>query len=162
MTGMQDELGPRLRPDWVDGDIDGLRALATALGDLAAEVGATGDRQAAQLIGLTAGIVDGLAVELAMIETALEEAAHAASRYGVAIGTDGRPPPVSAGPAVDVSAANEQHWALAYRRAYERAMAAAQQARRHAASQVISLRARIEPSSARLVRAAVEEGGWDI
>src|ERR1035438_6402225 len=89
-------------------DIGGLQGLATTLSGLApvlsglaAEAGATRNRPVAQLASLAASIVDGLAADLAMIESALADAAHAASRYGVTIGTDGRPPPVSARPAAD-------------------------------------------------------------
>lgn len=137
-------IGPRPALNRVGGGPAGLQGLATALSGLAAQAGATistRDRPGAHLAGLAASVVDGLAADLAMIESALADAAHAASRYGVTIGTDGRPPPVPAGPAADASAASEQHWALAYRQAYERAMAEAQQARQHAASQLMALHA---------------------
>src|SRR5580658_6037823 len=91
--------------------------------------------QHAQLIGRAAGIIGGLAAELAVIKNALEEQAYAASRYGVNIGTDGRPPPVTGGPAADATTASESYWALAYRQHYDQAMAAAQQAKQQAARQ---------------------------
>ena len=90
-------------------------------------------------IAQTAAVVDGLAVRLATIEKALEEQAYTAARYGVAIGTDGRPPPVPGGPPADAAAASERRWALAYRQAYERAMADARQARQQAAITLRSL-----------------------
>jgi hypothetical protein len=103
----------------------------------------------AVLIGRAAIIVDALAVELATIENTLEEQAHAAARYGVKIGTDGRPPPASADPAADpaagAAAASERHWALSYRQEYEQARADARQARQHAARQLMDLCTEIEP-----------------
>jgi hypothetical protein len=120
-----------LAQDGVGGDVDGLRALATTLYGW---------------VPAAAGIIDGLAAELARSEHALEEKAYVASRYGVKIGTDGRPPPVSAGPAANVMAASEQHWALAYRQVYEQAMEQVRQARQRAARQLTDLYAQIEPS----------------
>jgi uncharacterized protein YukE len=96
----------------------------------------------AAVIGQTASLLDALAIELARIENGLEEQAYTASRYGVMIGTDGRPPPVPADP----GAASEQHWTLAYRQVYEQAMADAQQARQQAAGQLMGLYTRLEPS----------------
>jgi len=93
----------------------------------------------AAVIGQASSILDELAAELAAIHDALEQQAHTASRYGVKIGTDGRPPPVLAGSPADAAAASERHWALAYQRAYEQAMAEARQARQHAASQLTDL-----------------------
>jgi hypothetical protein len=149
--------------DWVAGDIHGLQALASSLYDHAlqiTDVMAVLDRQVPQLapagslfasswrrvsapaqaiaavIVQTAAVIDGLAVELAAIENALEEEAYVASRYGVRIGTDGQPPPVPPGPHADVS---ERHWIVAYKLAHERAMADAQQARRQAARQITRL-----------------------
>ena len=98
---------------------------------------------AAAVIGQAASILDELAAELAAIYDALAEQAHTASRYGVKIGTDGRPPPVLAGPPADAAAASERHWALAYRQTFEQAMADARQARQHAASQLTDLCATI-------------------
>jgi hypothetical protein len=99
----------------------------------------------AALIGQAASIVDDLAAELAAIHDGLEEQAHTASRYGVKIGTDGRPPPVPAGKPADAAAASERHWALAYRQAFEHAMTAARQARQRAARRLTDLYAAIEP-----------------
>jgi hypothetical protein len=130
MTGKPDEQGQNFDPDF-----------DTALAQVLEAIGAQPDRPGEHLAGLAASVVDGLAADLARIESALADAAHAASRYGVTIGTDGRPPPVPAGPAADASAASQQHWALAYRQAYERAMAEAKQARQHAASQLMALHA---------------------
>lgn len=95
-------------------------------------------------IARTAAVIDGLAVRLATIEKALEEEAHTAARYGVAIGTDGRPPPEPAGPPASSAQASERHWARAYRQAYRRAMTDARQARRQAASTLRDLYASIE------------------
>jgi hypothetical protein len=137
MTGTPDKQSDLLRTaaafaeDRAGGNIDGLRALATALDGAVPEA---------------ASIIDGLAAELATFENVLEEKAHVASRYGVKIGTDGRPPPLSAGPAPDVTAASEQHWALVYRQAYEQATVQARQARQRAARQLRDLSAMIEPS----------------
>ncbi len=90
-------------------------------------------------IAQTAAVVDGLAVRLATIQKALEEQAYAAARYGVMIGTDGRPPPVPGGPPASAAAASERHWARAYRQAHEQAMADARQARQQAASTLRNL-----------------------
>jgi hypothetical protein len=98
----------------------------------------------AAVIVQTAAIVDGLAVELAGIGSALEEEAYVASRYGVKIGTDGQPPPVPAGPQTDLS---ERHWIVAYELAHERAMADAQRARCQASRQLTHLYEQIKPPS---------------
>jgi hypothetical protein len=154
---------------WVDGDIHGLQALAGKLYGHAfqiTDVMAALDQQVSRLpavvpviasswrresvtaqalaavIVQAASIIDGLAAELAAIENELEEEAYIASRYGVKIGTDGQPPPVPAGTQADAS---ERHWAVAYKLAHERTMAAAQQARRHAACQLTHLYEQIRP-----------------
>ena len=95
-------------------------------------------------IAQTAAVVDGLAVRLATIEKALEEQAYTAARYGVTIGTDGRPPPAPVRPPAGAAAASERHWARAYRQAYEQALADARQARQQAAITLRSLYAAIE------------------
>jgi len=95
-------------------------------------------------IAQTAAVVDGLAVKLATIEKALEEQAYTAARYGVTIGTDGRPPPLPGGPPASAAAASEQYWARAYRQAYGQAMADARGARQQAASTLRQLYALIE------------------
>jgi hypothetical protein len=161
MTGMPDEQGQQLMPaeDWVGRDIGGLHALASALFGFAAEMSAARHQDPvtaealATVIGQTASILDGLAVDLAMIQSALQDEAYVASRYGVTIGTDGRPPPVSVRPAADATAASAQHWALAYRQVYEQATAQAQQARQHAATQLTALFVQLEPSPHALARA---------
>jgi hypothetical protein len=96
----------------------------------------------AAVIVQTAAIVDGLAVELAAIENVLEEEAYVASRYGVMIGTDGRPPPVPQQPQAE---SGERHWVVAYKLAHDRAMADAQRARCHAARQLTDLCEQIRP-----------------
>jgi hypothetical protein len=148
--------------DWVGGDIGGLRALATALYGFVPQITGMhaaldqrptrltdGDDDWAQalaaVIGQAAGIIGGLAAELAAIENALEEQAHAVSRYDVNIGTDGRPPPVSTGPAVDATTASKRHWVLVYRQRYDQAMTAAQQARKQATRQLRELYPAVEP-----------------
>jgi hypothetical protein len=161
MTGMPDEQGQHLMPaeDWVGRDIGGLHALASALSGFAAEMSAAWHSDPvtaatlAAVISQTAGILDVLAVDLARIQSALADEAYLASRYGVAIGTDGRPPPVSARPVADAMAASAQHWALAYRQFHEQAMAQAQQARQRAATQLTVLFAQLGPSPQVLARA---------
>jgi hypothetical protein len=153
MTGMPDEQGQHLMPaeEWVRRDIGGLHALASALSGLAAGMSTARHSDPvtaaalAAVIGQTAGILDVLADDLAMIQSALRDEAYVASRYGVAIGTDGRPPPVSARPAADAAAASAQHWALAYRQVYQQATARAQQARQRAATQLRALFAQLGP-----------------
>lgn len=97
----------------------------------------------ATAIGRAAGIVDALSGELAAIQARLDAHAHTASRYGVAIGTDGQPPPVPDGSPADATAASVRHWALAYRHAFELARAQARQARLRAARQLTDLCATI-------------------
>jgi hypothetical protein len=97
----------------------------------------------ATVIGRAAGIVNGLAAELAEIQNALEQEAHTASRYGVKIGIDGQPPPVLAGLQADAAARSEQHWALTYQKVFEQARAEARRARQRAASQLMDLSATI-------------------
>ena len=92
-----------------------------------------------------ASIIDALATELARIDGALEEQAHTASRYGVRIGTDRRPPPAFAGPPADSGAASEQHWTLAYHEAYAQATAEKYRARQLAAQRLAELRATLAP-----------------
>jgi uncharacterized protein YukE len=103
-------------------------------------------------IARAASIVADLAAGLAAVQNALEEEAYTASRYGVRIGTDGRPPPVPDRPPADVTAASKRYWALAYRRAFEQAMAKARQARQRAAIQLMDLYAGIEPPRRTLAR----------
>jgi hypothetical protein len=94
----------------------------------------------AAVVVQAAAIIDGLAVELAAIQNALEEEAYVASRYGVTIGTDGRPPLVPA-PHADPSG---QHWTVAYKLAHERAMTEARQARQQAARQLAHLHKQVK------------------
>lgn len=122
--------------------ISGLRA-QTAKPAAAPPGVSTAAEAAAVMVVQAASILDELAAELAAIHDALDEQAHSAARYGVKIGTDGRPPPVLAGPPADAAAASERHWAVAYQQAFEQAMAEARQARQHAASQLRDLAARI-------------------
>jgi hypothetical protein len=152
MTGMPDEQVAQL----TGGDQGWLGPAAEAFSVAWDRDSVTADALAV-LIGRAASIVDALAVELATIENALEEQAHAAARYGVKIGTDGRPPPVfadppadppadpAADPAASAAAASERHWALSYRQEYEQARADAQQARQGAAIKLMDLCTMIGP-----------------
>jgi len=158
---MPDEQEQPLMPpeDWVGRDIGGLHALASALSGFAAELSAARHADPvtaaalAAVIGQTVGILDLLAVDLARIQRALQDEAHVASRYGVTIGTDGRPPPVSARPAADATAASARHWALTYRQVHERAMAQSKQARQRAADQLAVLFTQLGPALPALARA---------
>ncbi len=168
--------------DWIDGDIHGLQALASALYGHAfqiTDVMSVLDRQVSRLapagsmfastwrrdsvtaealaavVVQAAAIIDGLAVDLAAIENALEEEAYVASRYGVTIGTDGQPPPVPPEPDVDSSG---RHWLLAYKLAHERAMADVQQARQQAVRQLTRLYEQVMPSR----RLAMSSAGAEI
>jgi hypothetical protein len=98
----------------------------------------------AVMMGQAAGIVDGLAAELAAIQAGLDAEAHTASRYGVTIGTDGQPPPLPDGAPAYAAAASVRHWALAYRHAFELAGTQARQARLRAARQLTDLCATID------------------
>ena len=98
----------------------------------------------AVMMGQAAGIVDGLAAELAAIRAGLDAEAHTASRYGVTIGIDGQPPPLPDAAPADAAAASVRHWALAYWHAFELARAQARQARLRAARQLTALRAAID------------------
>ena len=147
--------------DWLGaGDIAGVRSLAATLHDCAQAVAGgqrARDGQAGQLtdpapasplaavICRAASIVEDLSAGLTRIEHDLEDQAHTASRYGVRIGTDLRPPPAVAVPAAGVGGASEQHWALAYQRAYARAAADAQRGRQQAARQLAELHATLAP-----------------
>jgi hypothetical protein len=71
---------------------------------------------------------------------------RAASRYGVRIGTDRRPPPAFAGAPADSGAASEQHWTLAYQEAYAQATADAHRARQQAARRLAELHATLAPA----------------
>jgi hypothetical protein len=138
MSGMPDE------PAGADG---GSEEFGGALTQLLEAIGgcdlATVDTVAA-LMGQAAGIVDGLAAELAAIRAGLDAQAHTAARYGVTIGTDGQPPPLPDGAAADAAAASVRHWASAYRHAFELARAQARQARLSAARRLTDLCATID------------------
>ncbi|HYB48885.1 MAG TPA: hypothetical protein VED20_16285 [Streptosporangiaceae bacterium] len=149
------------RPAGIDGsspEFNGaLTQVLEAIGGLNAQLAAVTDHRSGKLhadalaavISQVASIVGDMAAELATIEDALKEEAHTASRYGVKIGIDGQPPPVLAGPSAGSAAANEWHWALTYRRAFEQAMAAARQARKQAARQLMDVCATIDPPQSR-------------
>jgi hypothetical protein len=144
--------------DWLGGGSAGAQALAAALYGCVPAIAAgphAADQQAGQgqdptdplaaVVYQAASIVDDLATELARIEDALEEQAHTASRYGVRIGTDRRPPPASAGPPADSGAASEQHWTLAYHEAYAQATADEHRARQQAARRLTELHGTLAP-----------------
>jgi hypothetical protein len=147
--------------DWLGGGgREGLQALAAALYGCVPAIAAgphAPDKQAGQaddpgpaaplaaVVYQAASIVDALATELARIEGVLDEQAHTASRYGVRIGTDRRPPPAFAGPPADSGAASEQHWTLAYQEAYAQAAAEAHRASQQAARRLADLHATLAP-----------------
>jgi hypothetical protein len=146
--------------DWLVGGLDGTRALAATLYGCVPAIAAgphAPDKQAAQakdsgptgplaaVVYQAANVIDDLATELARIDGALDDQAHIASRYGVRIGIDRRPPPAFAGPPADPGAASEQHWTLAYQEAYAQAAADAHRARQHAARRLAELNATLAP-----------------
>lgn len=146
--------------DWLGGGLDGVQVLAATLYGCVPVIAAglhAPDKQAEQsrdqgptgpLAGVVyqaATIVDALATELARIDRVLDEQAHTASRYGVKIGTDRRPPPAFAAPPADSGAASEQHWTLAYQEAYAQATADAHRARQQAARRLAELHATLAP-----------------
>jgi hypothetical protein len=132
----------------------GLTQVLDALGELNARIAAsTAARRPdpiradalAAVMGQAASFLDDLATELTAIRNALEDKAHTASRYGVKIGTDRRPPPLPAVPPADAAAASERYWGVNYRQAFEQATVQARQARQRAAGQLTDLYAAIEP-----------------
>jgi hypothetical protein len=147
--------------DWLgNGGLDGARALAAALYGcvplIAAGVHAP-DKQPGQARDLgptgplaavvyqAASVVDDLAAELTRIDGALDDQAHTASRYGVRIGIDRRPPPAFAGSPADPGSASQQYWTLAYREAHAQATAGAHRARQRAARRLAELHATLAP-----------------
>jgi hypothetical protein len=161
--------------DWLGEGIDGARALAAALYGCVPAIAAgphAPDKQAGQgqdpagplaaVVYQAASIVDDLATELARVEGALEEQAHTASRYGVRIGTDGRPPPAFAGPPADSGAASERHWTLAYQEAYAQATADAARAGQQAARRLTELHATLAPARPSRGRSAAAPGSLTI
>ena len=146
--------------DWLGGGPGSARALAATLYGCVPAIAAgphAPDKQTGQakdagpagplaaVVYQAASVVDDLATELARIDGALEEQAHTASRYGVKIGTDRRPPPAFAGPPADSGSASEQHWTLAYQEAYAQATADAHRARQRAARRLAELHATLAP-----------------
>jgi hypothetical protein len=164
--------------DWLGGgSLDGARALAAALYGCVPAIAAgphAPDKQAGQakdsgpngpLAGVVyqaASVVDDLATELARIDGALDEQAHIASRYGVRIGVDRRPPPAFAGPPADSGAASQQHWTLAYQEAYAQATADAHRARQQAARRLAELYASLAPPGASRGLSAAATGSLTI
>jgi hypothetical protein len=147
--------------DWLGGGgLAGVRALAAALYGCVPVIAAgphAPDKQAGQardsdptgplaaVVYQAADVVDNLGTELARIDGELDDQAHTASRYGVRIGIDLRPPPAFAGPPADSGTASEQHWTLAYQEAYAQAMADAHRARQEAARRLAELHATLAP-----------------
>jgi len=146
--------------DWLGGGLGGARALAAALYGCVPAIAAgphAPDKQAGQardsgptgplaaVVYQAASVVDDLATELARIDGALDEQAHTASRYGVRIGIDRRPPPAFAAPPADSGSASEQHWTLAYQEAYAQSTADAYRARQQAARRLAELHAALAP-----------------
>lgn len=141
--------------DGGDPELDqALTRILELIGSLHAQLAVTAEVLAAVVVQ-AAAIIDGLAVDLAAIENALEEEAYVASRYGVTIGTDGQPPPVPPEPDIDLSG---RHWLLAYKLAHERAMADVQQARQQAVRQLTRLYEQVMPSR----RLAMSSAGAEI
>ena len=147
--------------DWLGGGgLDGARALAAALYGCVPAIAAgphAPDKQAGQArnagpagplaaaVYQAASVVDDLATELTRIDSALDEQAHTASRYGVRIGIDRRPPPAFAAPPADSGSASEQHWTLAYQEAYAQATADTHRARQQAARRLADMHATLAP-----------------
>ena len=159
--------------DWLGGDSQGLQALAVALygsvpalaAGAQAEDGQAGPSDAAAAGALAAvvyqaaSIIDDLATQLAAIENALDEQAHAASRYGVRIGTDRRPPPAFAVPPGDSAAATERYWTHVYAHAHAQATADARRAVQQAVLQLTELQARLAPPRPSLGPSAAAAAG---
>jgi hypothetical protein len=95
-------------------------------------------------IGVAGGIVDDLAVTLAMVENALEQAADAARAHGVPVGGDGTPVAGFTGPPWNAAQASQRQWAAGYQVFWGDAMDTARQARA-AAGQLARLYGKIGP-----------------
>jgi hypothetical protein len=164
--------------DWLgNGGLDGARTLAAALYGcvpvIAAGVHAP-DKQPGQakdsgptgplaaVVYQAASVVDDLAAELARIDGALDDQAHTASRYGVGIGIDRRPPPAFAGPPADSGSASQQYWTLAYQEAYAQATADVHRARQQAARRLAELYASLAPPRPSLGPSAAVTGSLTI
>jgi len=161
--------------DWLGGGgSQGLQTLAAALygcvpgiaaGAQAQETQAgsasdpAADGALAAVVYQAASIIDELATKLAGIEHALDEQAHTASRYGVRIGTDRRPPPAFAVPPGDSAAATERYWTHVYAQAHAQATADARGAGHQAVLQLTELQARLAPPRPSLGPSAAAAAG---
>ncbi len=93
------------------------------------------------VISQTGDVVDQLAVDLAKIENALEQAADQTTKAGVPIGADGR------GPQVCLADPNKESWRVAYQNLWNNCMLEASTARTQAAAELQKVYAQIAPPS---------------
>jgi len=100
---------------------------------------ATGANALGVVTNLAGDIVNQLAVDLAKIENALEQAADKTTAAGVNIGGDGKPPQVCYGDR------GKEQWRGGYQSFWQQCMQAAQQARIQAAGSLQNLYAQIAP-----------------
>jgi uncharacterized protein YukE len=91
------------------------------------------------VISQTGDIVNGLAVDLAKIESALEKAADQTTKAGVPIGADGK------GPQVCLADPNKESWRASYQNFYNDCMLEATNARTQAAGELQKVYAQIAP-----------------
>ena len=94
---------------------------------------ATGVTALAIMVSATGDIVNTLAVNLASLEHALEQAAEMAVQHGVGVGADGQPPQVC------YASATAESWRVSYQSFYGKIMTAATAARIEAASALSQL-----------------------
>jgi hypothetical protein len=103
------------------------------------EQDAAGANALGVVINSAGGIVDQLALDLAKIENALEEAAAKAAANGVPVGSGGQPPQAC------FANATQNDWAQAYQSFWQQCMQTAQSARVQAAGALQALYAQIAP-----------------
>ncbi|HEX4725115.1 MAG TPA: hypothetical protein VH333_21565 [Pseudonocardiaceae bacterium] len=94
------------------------------------------------VISQTGDIVNGLAVNLANIESALEQAADQTTKAGVPIGADGQPPQEC------FADANKESWRASYQTFWNDCMLEASQARTQAAGELQTVYGQIAPPAA--------------
>jgi uncharacterized protein YukE len=99
----------------------------------------TGATALGLVISQTGDVVDQLAVDLAKIENALEQAADQTTKAGVPIGADGR------GPQVCLADPNKESWRVAYQNLWNNCMLEASTARTQAADELQKMYAQIAP-----------------
>ncbi len=134
---------PLFHDNWVGGNIHGLSALAGTLYRYAPEITGVStalDKKVGQIAGdgtgtglalaveSTAVIVDTLALNLARVENALEQAADTVRAHGVPVGPDGKVPQVC------LSNPAAEQWRVSCQSYWQHCMDAARQARVQAAS----------------------------